>query len=94
MFIARRFASGLTIALFAVCAFAAELPRTKPDAVGLSSSRLEHINQVLRAKVDAGEIPGYVALVARHGKVAYYEALSGVVFLSRSIHWTCQRPVR
>ena len=29
---------------------------------------------MLGAKVDAGEIPGYVALVARRGKVAYFEA--------------------
>src|SRR3954470_5283150 len=74
MTVARRLAAGFAIALFAISVFAAELPRAKPEAVGLSSSRLEHINQVLRAKVDAGEIPGYVALVARHGKVAYYEA--------------------
>ena len=74
MSIARRFAAGCASAVFAVSAFAAELPRAKPEAVGLSTSRLEHINQVLHAKVDAGEIPGYVALVARHGKVAYFEA--------------------
>jgi CubicO group peptidase (beta-lactamase class C family) len=74
MSVARRFASGFAIALFAVSVFAAELPRTKPESVGLSSNRLERVSEVLRAKVDAGEIPGYVALVARHGKVAYYEA--------------------
>src|SRR3954465_10674616 len=74
MFVVRRLASGFALALFAISVLAAELPRAKPESVGLSSSRLEHINQVLRAKVDAGEIPGYVALVARHGKVAYYEA--------------------
>lgn len=53
--------------------FAADLPRTSPEAVGLSSERLDRIRQVLGAKVDAGEIPGYVALVMRHGKVAYFE---------------------
>jgi len=60
--------------LLALCALAAELPRAEPEAVGLSSQRLARVGQVLHAKVDAGEIPGYVALVARHGKVAYYEA--------------------
>src|SRR6185312_869582 len=74
MSVARRFASGFAIALFAVSVFAAELPRTKPESVGLSSGRLERVSEVFRAKVDAGEIPGYVALVARHGKVAYFEA--------------------
>lgn len=55
-------------------AVAADLPRAKPEDVGLSSARLENIRKTLGAKVDAGEIPGYVALVARRGKVAYFEA--------------------
>ncbi len=74
MSVARRLASGFVLALFAISLLAAELPRAKPEAVGLSSSRLDNINKVLRAKVDGGEIPGFVALVARHGKVAYFEA--------------------
>jgi CubicO group peptidase (beta-lactamase class C family) len=58
----------------AAYAFSAELPSAKPESVGLSAQRLERIGAVLKAKVDAGEIPGYVALVARRGKVAYFEA--------------------
>jgi CubicO group peptidase (beta-lactamase class C family) len=53
---------------------AAELPRAKPEDVGLSSERLGRIAEVMNAKVKAGEIPGYVALVARRGKVAYFDA--------------------
>jgi CubicO group peptidase (beta-lactamase class C family) len=60
--------------LAAACTLAADLPRAKPEEVGLSSARLDNIRKVLGAKVDAGEIPGYVALVARRGKVAYFEA--------------------
>jgi CubicO group peptidase (beta-lactamase class C family) len=41
--------------------------------VGLSTG-LENIRKVLGAQVDAGVIPGYVALVARRGKVVYHEA--------------------
>jgi CubicO group peptidase (beta-lactamase class C family) len=74
MSIGRRLSCALALSLLAVCVFAAELPSAKSEAVGLSSQRLERIAQVLGAKVDAGEIPGYVALVARHGKVAYFEA--------------------
>ena len=70
----RLFTFTLVVALFTVSAFAADLPRAKPESVGLSSSRLEQINTVLRAKVDAGEIPGYVALVARHGKIAFFDS--------------------
>jgi CubicO group peptidase (beta-lactamase class C family) len=68
--------SSVVVALYVLVfsAFAADLPRTRPEAVGLSSERLDNIRKILGAKVDAGEIPGYVALVARRGKVAYFEA--------------------
>ncbi len=72
--VARRLVAAIALWLIAFAAFAAELPRAKPEEVGLSSSRLDNIRKVLGAKVDAGEIPGYVALVARRGKVAYFEA--------------------
>jgi len=52
----------------------ADLEKARPEDVGLSSTRLDRIEEVLGAKVKAGEIPGYVALVARRGKVAYFEA--------------------
>jgi len=55
-------------------AIGADLPRAKPEDAGLSSERLDNIRKVLGAKVDAGEVPGYVALVARKGKVVYLDA--------------------
>jgi CubicO group peptidase (beta-lactamase class C family) len=55
-------------------AFAEEpLPRAKPEEVGLSSERLGKITEMLRANTAKGEIPGAVLLIARHGKVAYFE---------------------
>ena len=74
MSFAKRIALAFALSFFAVAVFAADLPRAKPESVGLSSERLDNIRKVLGAKVDAGEIPGYVALVARRGKVAYFEA--------------------
>jgi len=71
---ARRLVAAFALWFIAVAVLAADLPRAKPESVGLSAERLENIRKVLGAKVDAGEIPGYVALVARRGKVAYYEA--------------------
>ena len=50
------------------------LPVVKPEAVGLSSQRLERLGAVLRADVEQGKIPGAVVLVARRGKIAYYES--------------------
>jgi CubicO group peptidase (beta-lactamase class C family) len=50
------------------------LPAAKPESLGLSTERLERIAPALRRDVDAGLIPGAVMLVARHGKLAYFEA--------------------
>jgi CubicO group peptidase (beta-lactamase class C family) len=62
------------ILTLAFSAFARDLPSTKPEHVGLSSQRLGRIAEVFNAKVGKKEIPGYVALVARRGKIAYFEA--------------------
>jgi CubicO group peptidase (beta-lactamase class C family) len=45
-----------------------------PDAVGLSSERLKEISTTFLAGVDKKEIPGAVILIARHGKIGYFEA--------------------
>src|SRR5262247_4589372 len=59
----------------AVAAFAQSLPSAKPEQVGLSSERLQKITEVLKADVDKRVIPGAVVLVARHGKVAFFETV-------------------
>ncbi|MGE0864945.1 MAG: serine hydrolase domain-containing protein [Vicinamibacterales bacterium] len=48
-------------------------PRATPDSVGLSAERLQHATAVLRQAVADRKIAGAVALVARHGKIAYLE---------------------
>ncbi|HSW18468.1 MAG TPA: serine hydrolase domain-containing protein [Ramlibacter sp.] len=48
---------------------------SSPEQVGLCATRLQRITSVLQADVDRGRIPGAVVLVARHGRVAYFEAL-------------------
>lgn len=59
------FSKYLFLAILAVAssALGADLERAKPEDVGLSSKRLNRIEEVLGAKVKAGEIPGYVAPV-------------------------------
>lgn len=46
-----------------------------PEEVGLSAARLTRLGDVLRGEIDRGRVPGTVALVARRGKVAHFEAL-------------------
>jgi CubicO group peptidase (beta-lactamase class C family) len=67
--------SVLLWSLTVVAAHAQSLPATTPERVGLSSERLARITAMLRADADKGVIPGAVLLVARHGKVATFEAI-------------------
>ncbi len=50
------------------------LPSARPEQVGLSTERLGRLGQVLRQEIEKGKIPGAVALVARKGRIAYYQA--------------------
>ena len=50
------------------------LSAASPDEVGLSSERLARIGQALTRQIEARSFPGAVALVARKGHVAYFEA--------------------
>lgn len=50
------------------------LPRARPEDVGMSSARLSAIRKVLEADVAADKLPGAVLAIARHGKLAYFEA--------------------
>jgi CubicO group peptidase (beta-lactamase class C family) len=53
-----------------------EMPRvSKPEDVGFSSQRLQRMRDAFQADIDTGIVPGAVVLVARHGKVACFEAL-------------------
>jgi len=45
----------------------------KPEEVGLSSSRLGRITDHLQRYIDAGKLAGTLTLVARRGKIAYFE---------------------
>ncbi len=62
------------LTLLALPVMAAGLPTAKPEDVGLSSERLQRIDQMIRRRVDAGEMAGAVAIVARKGKIAHFEA--------------------
>jgi len=58
-----------------VIAEAQSLPRARPEQVGLSSERLGKITATLKVDVARGVLPGAVLLVARHGKIAMFDAV-------------------
>ena len=54
---------------------AAALPKAaKPEAVGLSSQRLQRLTDAFDADVGSGKIPGAVIVIMRQGKVAYFRS--------------------
>lgn len=70
----RRTLLGLALAL-PLLAAAQALPTASPERVGLSGERLQMLSDVLKADVAANKIPGAVLLVARQGKVAWFDAV-------------------
>lgn len=51
------------------------LPAAKPEEVGMSSERLGRIRTTMQRYVDKGLVPGVVTLVARRGRVVYFDAI-------------------
>lgn len=50
------------------------LPRVAPEQVGMDSERLMYADEAINQAIAAGEIPGAVLAVVRHGKMAYLKA--------------------
>ena len=68
----------LTLAVFIACAapvLAADLPKEGAEKLGMSTERLARITALAQRYVAEGKLAGAVTLVARHGKVAHYEAV-------------------
>ncbi len=72
-----RLAAGLafTLALASQPVLGEVLGRApKPENVGFSSERLNRLTDRMKLGVSKGEIPGAVVLVARNGKIAYFQS--------------------
>ncbi|HEY8520560.1 MAG TPA: serine hydrolase domain-containing protein [Gammaproteobacteria bacterium] len=69
-----RFLSGALLCLLAPLVLAGALEPAAPESVGMSSERLARLTETLEGYVADGQLAGTVTLVARRGKVAYFEA--------------------
>jgi CubicO group peptidase (beta-lactamase class C family) len=69
-----RLSAAAVLVALSSAALAQGLPTAQPEQVGLSSERLARITQMVRADTDKGQIAGAVMLIARKGKVAYFES--------------------
>ena len=50
------------------------LAEASPQSVGMSPERINRIDAMLQQAVNDNEVPGMVALIARHGKIVYYKS--------------------
>ncbi len=50
------------------------LKESPPQRAGVAPERLARIDAMCERAIQDGEVPGIVALVARHGKIVYYKA--------------------
>ena len=70
----RRLTTMNLLLVFASLAVAQSLPRATPATAGFSATRLDRLSAVLKEDASKGVVPGSVLLIARHGKVAYFDS--------------------
>ena len=66
---------------------AGDLDAAKPESVGVSSERLQRIDDSFQRIVDKDQIAGVVSIVARHGKVIHHSAV-GLKYREENIPMT------
>lgn len=64
----------LVLTLLANSVSAEDVKVVRPEEVGLSSPRLERVGDLIRGHIEEKKMAGAVVLVARHGKIAYFES--------------------
>ncbi len=52
----------------------AQFEKVEPELVGVSSERLNRISEISKNYVSQGKVPGIVTMIARKGKLIYFEA--------------------
>ncbi len=70
----RRISSLFVFLILVASLTAQDLPVGKPEELGFSPERLQRLTTVFQAYADDKKMSGSVVLIARHGKVAYFNA--------------------
>jgi CubicO group peptidase (beta-lactamase class C family) len=72
----RSIACGLVLGLASVVlTWAADLPTADPKSLGFSPERLARIAPAIQREIEKGQYPGAVMLVARNGRIVYFETV-------------------
>lgn len=74
MELARRFFCSMLLAFAVGSVGAADLGSARPEAVGMSTQRLNRLTTEMKAVAERGDVSGVVTMVARKGKVVHLEA--------------------
>jgi CubicO group peptidase (beta-lactamase class C family) len=64
----------LVLAALCLTPVSAATPTARPEDVGFSSERLTRIGELMQRHIDAKTFSGAVSLVARNGRIAYFDA--------------------
>jgi CubicO group peptidase (beta-lactamase class C family) len=51
------------------------LPHAKPESLGLSPVRLQRMSDAFKREIEKGTVPGVTMMVARRGRIGWFEAL-------------------
>lgn len=70
-----KLAGSLLLVIVSGLTAARDLPTVRPEAEGFDAGRLDRITQSMQRYVDEGKLAGVVTMVARHGKVVYFDAV-------------------
>ena len=62
------------VSLFLVGTLNAQLPNVPAEEVGMSTDRLQRISELSQAYVDNDRVASIVTMVARNGKIVYFDA--------------------
>src|SRR5262245_7319883 len=68
------FAAVFVLLLFPIFTHAQSLGTVNPEDVGFARERLDRIADAINADVAKGVIPGGTLLIARNGKIAYFQS--------------------
>jgi CubicO group peptidase (beta-lactamase class C family) len=64
----------LTLAALLTVPITAATPTAKPEEVGLSAERLQRVRDLVQRHIDAKSFSGAVTVIARNGRIGYFEA--------------------
>nr|WP_199236560.1 serine hydrolase domain-containing protein [Ramlibacter sp. WS9] len=73
MALSRKWLAGAALLLAVHGLMAQSLPTARPEELGLSPERLDRISAWMKGEIAAKRVPGAVIVIARNGKVGYYE---------------------